>query len=210
MYHVQSARCQYSGPPSGKCHLAQSQCPAGSAHSRRARPVTVPKSGGGAPGCIFFSVSGPSCIFRIKMANMPVEEQSTSSVDDAVALPAFQQALDDTITPRIRQAITSSATRSETPDMRFESVKGLAESEASLPCPNPNVFLLGLDKSNRKFDDAGFLRILILEDLDENELYGGEEIPSQRHEVPFNAKIVCVPKKKYGISSLEMTWYYHS
>jgi hypothetical protein len=125
---------------------------------------------------------------------------------EALDPPAIAQEHSDAmITPRPRMAITSS----RSPELRTDSsalMQKLMESEESVPCPSPNVFLLGLEKSFRRFDDAGFLRILILEDLDDNELYPGDEIPSKRHEVPFISRS-GTPKKKFGLSSLDMTWY---
>ena len=104
-------------------------------------------------------------------------------------------------TPRIRHAITWGVACTK---IKSEVTE---ESEASIPCPSPAVFLTGLDKASRRYDDASFLKLLILEDIDDNDHEFGEEFPSKRHEVPFNSRSGLTPTKKHGIKSLDMTWY---
>jgi hypothetical protein len=86
----------------------------------------------------------------------------------------------------------------------FELYEPLQESEVSLPCPSPAAFLLGLESSAlRRFDDSSFLKILLLENVDQSDLQ--VELVADDDDESFSQR-EKQRKKKLGLSSLDMTW----
>ena len=114
--------------------------------------------------------------------------------------------VDCPISPRPRHAITSGS-RSNSRSETFALHEPLQEGDVSLPCPSPAVFLLGLESpASRQFDDSSFLKILLLDNADQNDLQA--ELLADDEDESFS-KSEKQRIKKHGLSSLEMTWLEH-
>ncbi len=107
------------------------------------------------------------------------------------------------ISPRPRHAITS-ASKSKSRSETFELHEPLQENDVSLPCPSPAAFLMGLEcPAFRQFDDTSFLKILLLEEVDQNDLQ--VELVADDDDESFS-QTDQERMKKHGLSSLDMTW----
>jgi hypothetical protein len=77
------------------------------------------------------------------------------------------------------------------------------ESAESRPCPNPAIFLAMLDRyraepTPRRFDDASFLKIIILDKMRQRL----EDVEDE-----FDTPMGSQQRKIIGLSSLDMTWF---